>query len=991
MPVLASQHRASVGTYQNNLPGNFRRNSTQAQGINSGSAAILDEIRHFGNRINRAVNSYEELNRVSYQNTTLRQGIAVPLLMLLSQIRLADSPLSETNDTPTFVSERDNRLSSSAPRNAAHLDNSDNGFSAILSPVVNALYEAGEFIARHDPLKFPAATASSLPANTASGNKVMHEIQNNSINKALFHELTRSDILNATGGTALEPVILFFPVPPGAARNKRANAREMAQIQDVEYQKYLSENCHIRIKTNQGTVVGDNLLVSGEMVRNPIRAAAEKIYENGMAGHEMPDWMVAFTEGANIGYDIVLGIMTAGAYPIIKYASSKALSASGHAVNVDTTCLKREFSPEELANLLFDTEVGLTNRHAFNSFRVKPRPGELKNVRSFVPDGIFVHENTATRLNTVNYMTVSHQGIEYRIKEKSPGEYWTFHPYAVKPELVEKRVYFDAVNNKIHFNSEMPKGQGLDYNIIEGKKFISLYGENHEVTWNWDNNRPEVVLHKKNSETLNVPVYMDPLSKTWHLSAHNGHPAFSKKQTDFINKVKTNEESDFHYVPRKNNNHNYYGSGNIYVQEKMGDASHYPLGRHIEMNGELVPVKEIVTPGHGVHYEVFDLNNPSGKSYPVEWDGNRWLFERKTSVHVSKDLKKLISSNMFVKNVDTTRLSAPDSYGLRWDEKGNRYLKVNNRFIKVSKLNSNRFSLPASGKQHRTILRFNNKFRIETARERLKNILETGLGGRKRKTAVSVLKEQDGFTENGARELLAKYDFPENSFYDYTFALDVEQTGAIPLWAERFKKRPRMDGRQEEIIEKIIVSKPDFPQLKVKYNLGEQVGEGGFGEVFVDVDDKRYLIKKYFSDQFTYPLETAKQEAGMFNRFYGEDSAMVLVGEGGSVYVRMYKVPGETLGSLSPGSLPDDAEQRFVDMIEKLNNLGIMHDDIHSENILWDADSQLFYPIDIRNTREKYFNSDAKTKVEMNKTGEDDWYSILDEIGDKKINPHMDT
>lgn len=143
-----------------------------------------------------------------------------------------------------------------------------------------------------------------------------------------------------------------------------------------------------------------------------------------------------------------------------------------------------------------------------------------------------MHENAATRLNTVNYMTVNHHGTEYLIREKSSGEYWTFHPNAVKPELVEKRVYFDAVNNKIHFNSEMPEGQGLDFNINEGKKFISLHGENHEVTWKWDNNRPEVVLHKKNGETLSVPVYMEPLSKTWHLSINNEHPTFSSQHID---------------------------------------------------------------------------------------------------------------------------------------------------------------------------------------------------------------------------------------------------------------------------------------------------------------------------------------------------------------------------------------------------------------------------------------------------------------------------
>lgn len=296
----------------------------------------------------------------------------------------------------------------------------------------------------------------------------MHEIQDDSINKALFYELTGRDIINASNGTTVKPVILFLPAPQGPARNTREDVRVNQQVQDIAYQKYLADNCQIRTKTNQGTVVGDSLLVSGEVVRNPIRAVAEKIYKNGMA-HEMPDWLEIFTEVANLGYDVVLGVMTLGAYPIIKYSSAKALSATGHAVNGDTTCLKREFSPEELANLLFYTEVGIPNRHAFHSFSVHPKPAELRNVRSFVPDGVFVHENAATRLNTVKYMTVNHHGSEYLIREKSPGEYWTFHPNAVKPELIEKRVYFDALNNKIHYNSEMLEGQGLDYNIVEGK------------------------------------------------------------------------------------------------------------------------------------------------------------------------------------------------------------------------------------------------------------------------------------------------------------------------------------------------------------------------------------------------------------------------------------------------------------------------------------------------------------------------------------------
>ncbi|WP_224718177.1 serine/threonine-protein kinase [Pectobacterium versatile] len=269
---------------------------------------------------------------------------------------------------------------------------------------------------------------------------------------------------------------------------------------------------------------------------------------------------------------------------------------------------------------------------------------------------------------------------------------------------------------------------------------------------------------------------------------------------------------------------------------------------------------------------------------------------------------------------------------------------------------------------------------------------QPALGGRKRKTAISVLKEQDGFTENSARELLTQYQFPVNSLYsDYSFALEVEQMGMIPEWAGRFKKRPRMDGAPEKVVETILLMKPDFPQGKIKFNLGDKLGKGGFGEVFLDADDKDFLIKKYFSNEYINSTEVATHEAEMFNRYYGEGAATVLLDEDGNVYVRMYKVPGQTLGSLPSSSLPADAVQRFVDMIEKLNKLEIIHNDIHSGNILWDEIAQVFYPVDINNLREIYFNADPNDKFEMNETGEDEWYQILEEIEDKVFPPVSDS
>lgn len=184
MPVSASQHRVSAGTYQNKLQDNIRGSSTtQPQSLNSDRSAIPDEIRHLGSSINRAVNSHEELSRPSYQTTSPRQGLAAPLLMLLSQVRLDGIPVSSTTDISAFTSERS--VSPPVSRDTAHSDNSGNGFSTMLSPLANALYETGQFIARHDPLRFPGAEAAALNKNQYTG-KEGDSVQNIEGNKNYY-------------------------------------------------------------------------------------------------------------------------------------------------------------------------------------------------------------------------------------------------------------------------------------------------------------------------------------------------------------------------------------------------------------------------------------------------------------------------------------------------------------------------------------------------------------------------------------------------------------------------------------------------------------------------------------------------------------------------------------------------------------------------------------------------------------------------------------
>lgn len=696
MPVSPAQYNASIGSYQSKVYKNNKRNNCENICNTQGKNAInTDEIHQasFRKFFNGIVNDHTEMNRRSIPPIP---PLFVTVISLLNQFQLANmaaqSASADENSIMFWVSD-----------NTSYSHQANKGSGAVLSQVPHTQRETVPFISSHGSRRFKRSGAAVLPPVSAPKNTVMYEIQDKNINRAIFHALTGSD--------TEVPVILIFPSSQLLDRNKRAREEDMKQLQDAAYQKYIANNCQIRTKTNQGKVVGDSILVAAEILRNPIREAAAKVYRTAMGGHEMPEWMVTFTEVANVGSDIVLGVMTLGVLPVIKYASSKAMAVSGQLINADSTCLKHEFSLEELSRLLFDTEVGLTDRHAFHSFPVSPKPGELKNVRSFVADGVFVHQNVANGKSTVKYMTVDHHGTEYYIREKEPGEYWTFHPFAVKPELVEKRVFFDAAKNKIHFNSEMPPGEGLDYNIAEGKSFINIHGENYEMTWNWNTKQPEIVLPMRNDEVLNVPVYMEPLSKTWHLKTHNGKRVFSEHQERIIRKISEKKDDKFSYISEGNNNPKYYGTGKIYHKEKTGDLSKYKDGDYIEMKGELVRVETKVIPEYGVRYFVYGGKAKNIKELSVEWDGGRWIFERPTSVHVSRKMKKEMTPDMFDRHVDTTRLSAPDDMGLRHDAFGNGYIKVKNNYAVLHRVDNNSFVINGDKKYY--VVKFiDNKFVI---------------------------------------------------------------------------------------------------------------------------------------------------------------------------------------------------------------------------------------------------------------------------------------
>ncbi|EPU3936148.1 putative adhesin [Morganella morganii] len=702
MPVSASQHRVSTGTYQNKFHNTFRLNSaTQTQGINPDCPGIPDEIYRLGRSIDSVVNSRGELSAPSTPATSARQGAVAPLLMLLSQVRFDDILPAATTNISVFTSER--RVFPSVSRDSAYPDNRDTGFTAVLNPVMNALHETGRFIARHDPLQFPPANASPVPqAGTESAITpaitrnlksdsyiITGEQKKNELISGVVQYLVSDGQLTADEGSNVElwlraeaagmPMVAarLDNNGSGTNRTKRALMPEL----DPRTGEHIKEHCAFEeeVLDAQGENQGKLLLFEAQRAENPFRM----IYDNRPDSRPSPE-----ERGAADGLNIVANIFTLGIKPLIGNLIAHAKRRAYYQNQEDKICaerFRRLFIAEVLTSL---DDGGLSYQSASRAASRRIKPMELLHIAPAQDRAAFYTRNPHTGIKNEILLklkgAVNDNGREVYLKPtEKPNEFFTYYPDAVKPERLERRVIVDESNLSWRYADSFDSSK-LNVEISEGKRQIRLHGTNFDLHQNGAG-KYEIVVNKVSGIKEFIPVYMEPLSRTWHLSTHNEHAVFSNQQIDIIKEIKVSKKDGFYYTPMGNNNPDYYGSGNIYSQEKIGESGHYSWGQYVEMNGELVPVKTVVTPKHGIHYEVYDLKFPEKNGYLIEWDGNRWLFERKTSVHVSKELEDLILPEMISDNVNAGKLSAPDHQGLRYDTDGNRFIKVDDHFVNIHK------------------------------------------------------------------------------------------------------------------------------------------------------------------------------------------------------------------------------------------------------------------------------------------------------------------
>ncbi|XTZ37942.1 hypothetical protein ACQYRI_18660 [Salmonella enterica] len=773
------------------------------------------------------------------------------------------------------------------------------------------------------------------------------------------------------------PVLLAplnLPHPETTQRTRRALAAES----DPKTKEHIKEFCgeEEEIFNLEGKNEGKVLLFEAQRIDNPFRIAID----NTTAGPTPEE------RGVVDGLNLALNIVTVGMKPLIGGIIANAKRYKYHNDRGDNICAEkyRRLIIAEVATSIDADAIpfarGSGARHL--------KPQELQNIKSELKKAAFYTRNKQTNILSEVLLelhkgkgAINDNGRKIYLKPTDKeNEFVTFYPHAVDPKKLERRVIVDP--DKLTWRyADTFDSSTLNVKAFEGKKYIEIHGEYHELNKNTKDGY-EIVLNKSTTGKKEyIPVYMELLTKKWHLQTHNGFPVFNKQESAIIKKIKASKNANLLYVQEKANNPNSYGSASTFRAEKPGDESHYVEGRYIELKGELVPVRQKVTPGHGVRYEVYDAK----KGYPVEWDGNRWVFERPTSPHITGALEKKITPEMFAKDVDTSLISASGDNGLQWDSNNNSYLKVKGSYIKVRKKSYNRYTLLNPLPGQRKILRFKkNQFHLEDFKERLRVICSEGFGGRKRKHPADVLTDTGYFTREEADNLLAQFDFPEDGYFSsYSMALEVEQRGTIPNWAWRFHKMRRVEP-SEGVSQTVTVTPATIagqttgvlPTTQLRF--GDKVGPSG--ELYIDANDSMQVIKKYPATSYANPAQSAAHESQVFNSYYGPGAAQAFYDAAGNSYTRMYHLPTDNLDYVPVAQLPTDRGERFVDMVERISEAGLPADQLTSGNILWDQRSQSFMPIDINNILEAPLTTGMKNKADIAQFRKNHWEKLLNDI-----------
>ena len=162
---------------------------------------------------------------------------------------------------------------------------------------------------------------------------------------------------------------------------------------------------------------------------------------------------------------------------------------------------------------------------------------------------------------------------------------------------------------------------------------------------------------------------------------------------------------------------------------------------------------------------------------------------------------------------------------------------------------------------------------------------------------------------------------------------------------------------------------------------GKLIGEGASGKVY-DVGDGVVVKVGQISKREIKAMDQLKSLPEV-PRVIGTDMSAI---KNKRAILAMSKVPGFPLSSIGEGEIEEHAWNNTLTTIRKIHKLGIAHNDLHSNNVFYDPNSQKFSIIDFGQAT---FNNPAKQIEDLkliSSMSTPERNEILDGIIDKYLN-----
>ncbi|WP_279049017.1 hypothetical protein [Cedecea davisae] len=801
MPISAVQHRSSARIRENSLYTQKNRRLAVKQMI-------------------RARNAPDVMSRESRSHASLFIRAGIPLLLLSQQLQWPGYALHRSSNPPHHTTSPPNgaltetqnlpSLSSSRLYNTPIFTTSSlNSITAITNGSwQRSIAEPSSSILLPGAYSAPLLNVNNdVVWESKSGNYIISsEQKQNELFTQLKQYLVSNGEMSAEEGEGFEfslrvaaagNPVLIIPLGEDSGNSSRIK-RELVDQDNPRIAEHIKNHCAFEeeVLNARGENQGKLLLFKAQRAENPFRM----IFDN------TDGRPTASQRGVADGLNIVANILTFGLKPWIGGIIAAAFRQEHYSNINDNICAKRQWKiiQAEMATNIDASSIPYSRK----GMSRKVKPTELRNILPYSNHAAFYIQNPASDIRRGILLELKQGKLSLNTKGHSiylkptdkPNEFIAHNTGAAATGQSKRKVIIDEDNFTWRY-ADMLDSDALDVDIHVEKQHILVHGEYHELNLN-SAGHYEILVKKKSGITESIPVYQEPISAIWHLSVQNGKKIFSKKQEDLIKSISVRKDESHSYVKEENNNHNYYGLGKLYRERKYGDYSN-GLGIFVEMNGELIPVRERSIPHHGARYEAFNSAEDSflnigdkTTGYPLEYDGSRWLFERPTSAHVANELEKKIASGKFTKDIDSRKLSAPRDKGLIFDANDNSYIKVNNQYISIKSHKGNLYSI-TDNSGNKSYLRYKNgQFSPETLGERLQRIKEIGLSGRGEGIIPLIPKEiklSEFDISNGGSDLLfPEYDIklynqsPDlQSYTDRFNALPLNEREALQKWTQK--------------------------------------------------------------------------------------------------------------------------------------------------------------------------------------------------------------